>query len=253
MHASGRFFKCLAPGAGWTWDLGSPLRLPSSGRGHPPLPGRKHRSPAAQSSPSRLSNQRKPPLINPVRVTPLTRSGSRGPWGPGPPLPLRFLQNHAVLRQFLGKNPYFWTNFGLRVPPWGQNSAGKPLTTILDPRLLAICYRRKACPEKVLSWIVFLLGSSFSSLDAFVFAQILSFRFIACNTCSCKTLGFFVGWSKILFTRTCLVRINNKKQKQKQKQNTHTHLHTHTHKQRSWFLRVDVGEFFFATELGKFF
>ncbi len=27
-------------------------------------------------------------------------SGSRGGWGPGPPLPPRFLQNHAVFRQF---------------------------------------------------------------------------------------------------------------------------------------------------------
>ena len=30
----------------------------------------------------------------------LTSSGSRGPWGPGPPLPPRLLQNHAVFRQF---------------------------------------------------------------------------------------------------------------------------------------------------------
>ncbi len=47
-------------------------------------------------------------------------SGSRGPWGPGPPLSLRFYKNHAtaVFRQFeqiLGSGP-----------SWGQNSAGSP-------------------------------------------------------------------------------------------------------------------------------
>ena len=55
-----------------------------------------------------------------------TSGSRRGPWGPGPPLPPRFLQNHAVFREFLGKTPYFEQILGSGPPPWGQNSAGPP-------------------------------------------------------------------------------------------------------------------------------
>ena len=46
--------------------------------------------------------------------------------GPGGSLSPRFLQNHAVFRQFFREKPLFWANYGLRPPPWGQNSAVPP-------------------------------------------------------------------------------------------------------------------------------
>ena len=45
--------------------------------------------------------------------------------GPWPTLPPRFLQNHAVFRQFLGENPYFEQILGSG-PPWCQNSTHPP-------------------------------------------------------------------------------------------------------------------------------
>ena len=54
-----------------------------------------------------------------------------GPWGSRPPLPPRFFQNHAVFRQFLRGNPYFWAKFGLKAP-LGSKLHWAPLTKILD-------------------------------------------------------------------------------------------------------------------------
>ena len=51
----------------------------------------------------------------------------------GAPLSPRFVQNHAVFRQFLRENPLFWANFGLRAH-LGAKLLG-PLTKILNPRL----------------------------------------------------------------------------------------------------------------------
>ncbi len=43
-----------------------------------------------------------------------------GPLGPGPPLPPRFLQNHAVFREFRWKIPYFEQILGSG-PPWPKS------------------------------------------------------------------------------------------------------------------------------------
>ncbi len=52
-----------------------------------------------------------------LRSTVVT-GGSR-PWGPGAPLPPRFVQNHAIFRQF-------WANFGLRAPPGVKTPLDSP-------------------------------------------------------------------------------------------------------------------------------
>ncbi len=49
------------------------------------------------------------------------------------------LDPHAVFRQFFGKNPIL-SKFWAQGPPWGENSAGPPLTNILDPRLQLPCF-----------------------------------------------------------------------------------------------------------------
>ncbi len=54
----------------------------------------------------------------------------QGAWGPGPPLPQDFFQNHAVFRQFQGKTPIlskFWAQgppplgSKLQWPPWQKS------------------------------------------------------------------------------------------------------------------------------------
>ncbi len=80
-----------------------------------------------------------------------------GPLGPGPPLPLRFLQNNAILR---GK-PLFWVNFRLR-PPLGSKLRWAPLSKILDPRLFVVCanYRKKPPFMREIQFSIFLQQNS---------------------------------------------------------------------------------------------
>ena len=45
-----------------------------------------------------------------------------GKYPPADPLPPKFVQNHAVFRQFSGKTPILITLNWAQGPPWGQNS-----------------------------------------------------------------------------------------------------------------------------------
>ena len=57
-----------------------------------------------------------------------------GGLGARTPLAPRFFQNHAVFRQFLGKNPYFEQMLGSAPPSTlGSKLCRDPLTKILDP------------------------------------------------------------------------------------------------------------------------
>ena len=78
-----------------------------------------------------------------------------GPGGPGPPWPPRFLQNHAVLRQFLGKN-YFEQilgsgprpPIGVQTPPTDQNPGSSPDVYFLHKILQQLL----ACNWKEVVW-----------------------------------------------------------------------------------------------------
>ena len=59
--------------------------------------------------------------------------GSRGTLGARHPP--RSFQNHAVLRQFKGKTPYFSQILSSESPPLGSKLCWASLTKILDPRL----------------------------------------------------------------------------------------------------------------------
>ncbi len=88
------------------WALRSPARQPLPAPG----PVRDGQDPprALLHPRTRHSREYFPWLYQTMRL-PWKSSGSRGPWGPGLPLPPRFFQNHAVLRQF-------WAKFGLNPP-----------------------------------------------------------------------------------------------------------------------------------------
>ena len=58
-----------------------------------------------------------------------------GALGARAPLAPKISSKSCSFQAILRGNPLFWANFGLRDPPWGQNSAA-PLTNILDPCLL---------------------------------------------------------------------------------------------------------------------
>ena len=53
----------------------------------------------------------------------LCSSGSRGA---GPPLTPKISSKSYRFQAILREKPLFWGNFGLRAPPWGQNSTGPP-------------------------------------------------------------------------------------------------------------------------------
>ena len=69
-----------------------------------------------------------PPLSQQQRI--------QGGLGARAPLPPRFLQNHAVVRQFWGGKFILSKCWAQGLSPWGQNSTGPPLTNILDLCLL---------------------------------------------------------------------------------------------------------------------
>ncbi len=120
------------------------------------------------------------------------------PGGPAP-LPKRFFQNHAVFRQFQGKNPIFWAHFGLRAPTG--------VKTLLAPP--ACLHTSDLRPSSDVMTSRFAHASQFATHCSWIRACVLTFRRITLSSSGKRFINLRIKCQELIKTKsTSICNVN---------------------------------------------